>query len=85
MERASLSLFRSFENKLLKGNAGKCLFLVSSGQAVSSNVNLCKIKNSDYQNLLGIKFDSKLRFDQHLTDLCTNATGTSKAYTHWLE
>lgn len=65
----------------MKGNAGKCPFLVSSGQAVSSNVNLCKIKNCDYQNLLGIKFGSKLRFDQHLTDLCTNATGIQK-HTH---
>ena len=27
-------------------------------------------KNSECQKLLGIDFDSELRFDQHITDLC---------------
>ena len=48
IERASVSLFRWFENNLLKGNADKCHFLVSTSQEVSLNVNKFKIKkNSD--------------------------------------
>ena len=46
------------------------LFFVSISQEVSLNVNNFKIKNSDYEKLLGVKIDSKLKFDQHITDLC---------------
>ena len=68
LERASVSLFRWFENTLLKGNANKCHFLVSTSQDVSLNVNNFKIKNSDCDKFSGVKFDSKLRFDQHFKD-----------------
>ena len=74
LERASVSLFRCFENNVLKGNVDKCHFLVSTSQEVSLNVNNFKIKNSDCEKLLGVKFDSKLRFDQHITDLCRTAS-----------
>ena len=79
LERASVSLFKWFENNLLKGNADKCNFLVSTSQKVSLNVNNFEIKNSDCEELLGVKFDSKLRFDQHITDLCRRA---SRSNTH---
>ena len=72
--RASVSLFRWFENNLLKGNVDKCHFLVSTSKEVSLNINNFKIKNSDCEKLLGVKFDSKLRFDQHITDLCRTAS-----------
>ena len=74
LERASVSLFRWFENNLLKGNADECHFLVSTSQEESLNVNNFKIKNSDCEKLLGVNFDSKLRFDQHITDLCGRAS-----------
>ena len=38
-ERVLVSLFKWFENNLLKSNADKCRFLVSTGQEVSLNVN----------------------------------------------
>ena len=38
-------------------------FLVSTSQDVNLNVNNFKIKNGDCEKLLGLKFDSKLRFD----------------------
>ena len=74
LERASVSLFRWFENSLLKGNANKCHFLVSTNQEVSLNVNNFKIKNSDCEKPLGVKFNSKLRSDQHITDLRRRAS-----------
>ena len=73
LERASVSLFRWFENNLLKGNADKCHFLVRTSQEVSLNVNNFEI-NSDFEKLLGVKFGSKFRFDQHITDLRRRAS-----------
>ena len=63
------------ETTFFKGNADKCHFLVSTSQEVSLNVNNFKIKNSDCEKLLGVKFDSKLRFDQHITDLRRRVSG----------
>ena len=74
LERASVSLFRWFENNLLKGNIGKCHFLSSASQEVSLSLNTFKIKNSDYEKHLGLKFDSKLGFDQYIADLCRRAS-----------
>ena len=74
LERASVSLFRWFENNLLKVNAHKCHFLVSTSREVSLNVSTFKIKNSDCEKLLGVKLDSKLRFDQHVADLSRTAS-----------
>ena len=72
--RTSVSLFRWFENNLLKGNTDKCHFLVSTSQEVSLNVNSFKVKNNEYEKPSGVRFDSKLRFDQHITDLCRTAS-----------
>ena len=58
----------------MKSNADKCHFLVSTSQEVSLNANNFKIKNSVYEKLLGVKCDIKLRFDQHITDLCGSAS-----------
>ena len=74
LERASVSLFRWFKNNLLKGNADKCHFLVGTSQEVILNVNNFKIKNTDREKLSGIKIDSRLKFDQHITDLCRRAS-----------
>ena len=76
IERASVSLFRWFENNLLKGNADKYhFFFVSTSREVSLNVNNFKIKSSNCEKRLGVKFDSKLRFDQHITDLRRRVSG----------
>ena len=72
-EQTSVSLFRWFENNLLNGNADKCHFLVSASQEINLNVNNFEIKSSDCEKLLGVKFDSKLRFDQYITDLYRRA------------
>ena len=58
----------------MKGNADKCHFLVRTSQEISLSVNNFKIKNKDCEKILGVKFDYKLRFDQHITDLCRRAS-----------
>ena len=74
LEQASVSLFRWFENNILKGNTDKCHFLVSTSQEVSLHKSIFKIKKSNCEKLLGVKFDSKLRFDQNITNLCGRAS-----------
>ena len=79
LERALISLSIWFENNLLKGNGDKCHFLVRTSREVSLNVSNFKIKICNCEKLLGVKFDSKLRFDQHITDLCRRASRKTHA------
>ena len=39
-------------------------------------------KNCDYEKLLGIKIDSKLRFDNHVQGLCKKANAELRALAH---
>ena len=68
LENASKVLFEWFENNLLKGNVAKCHLLVSSSDAVNLRVREYEIKNSEYEKFLGVKFDSKLKFEKR--DIC---------------
>ena len=74
-EQASVPLFKWIKLNLLKGNADKCHFLTSTEQEVSLNVdNLKKYKNSESEKILGVKFDSNLTFDKHISDLFKRAS-----------
>ena len=72
-EQASNTLFKWFKNNLLKRNADKCHFLVSTNDRVSMNLDGIKIDKSDTEKLLGVKFDKKLAFDDHISDICKKA------------
>ena len=73
LEQASNGLFEWFKNNLLKSNADKCHLLVSTNDRVSVNVDGFKIDKSDTEKLLGVKFDKKLTFDDHTSDICQKA------------
>ena len=45
------------------------LFFVSTSQEETLNVKTSKTKKRDCEKNLGVKFDSKLRFDQHYTSV----------------
>ena len=74
LEQTSKALFEWFENNLLKSNAGKCHLLVSSSGAINLRVSEYGIRNSECEKLLGIKFDNKLTFEKHITDICRKAS-----------
>ena len=57
----------------MKGNVDKCHFFVTTSQEVNLSVSTFKIKNTDCVKLLGVKFDSRLWFDRHITDLFRGA------------
>ena len=69
-----MTLFKWFELNLLKGNPDKCYFLTSIDQEVSLNLDNITIKNNECEKILGVKFGSKLTFDQHISDLCKMTT-----------
>ena len=55
----------------MKANTDKCHLLVSSDE---SKIEDCSIKNSIEEKLLGLKFDSSLSFESHITSLCKKAS-----------
>ena len=54
----------------MESNAEKCHLLVSTNDRVSMNVDGFKKGKSDTEKLLGVKFDKKLTFDDHISDIC---------------
>ena len=63
LEKAWKALLEWFENNLFQSNAAKCHLLVGSSDAVN-------IRLSDNEKLLGVKFDNRLTFEKHITDVC---------------
>ena len=44
--------------------------LVSTNDRVNMSVDGFKIDKSDTDKLLGVKYDRKLTFDDHISDIC---------------
>ena len=67
-------LFDWFSNNYLKENPDKCHLLVNT----TGNIRICvrneTISNSSNQKLLGIRFNSNIRFDDHVASLCKKAS-----------
>ena len=58
----------------MKANADKCHLLVSSDESCTARIEYFSIKNSTEEKLLGVKFDSNLSFESHITSLCKKAS-----------
>ena len=71
LEEASEILFKLFSDNLMRINADKCHLLVSTNNTVKINFD---ITNSKSEKLLGVKFDHKLSFDDHISELCKKAS-----------
>ena len=72
-EQAFNGLFEWFRNNLLKINAGKSHLLVGTNDRVSIYVDGCKRYKSNTEKPLSGKFDKKLTFDDHISDICEKA------------
>ena len=71
-------LFKWFPDNQMKGNTDKCHLLLSKDE--SSEIHIGdSIVESTCEKLLGIKINSKLRFDDHIQDLCKNANKKLRA------
>ena len=54
---------------LMKTNADKCRLLVSTNNTAKIKVGNFDITNSKLEKLLGVKFDQKLYFNDHISEL----------------
>ena len=73
LENAAKTLFQWFRDNQMKADPDKCHFLCNSNSEVSLTTETQKIKNSKFEKLLGIKWDSKLKFSSHIHDICQKA------------
>ena len=71
LQKASVKLFKWFHENGLKANQGKCHFLDINTKFL---LPACILGNSDSQKLLGVTIDRKLNFNEHVTNLCGNAS-----------
>ena len=58
----------------MKANTDKCHLLVSRNERCIAKIEEFSIKNSTKEKLLGVKFDSNLYFENHITSLCKKAS-----------
>ena len=73
LEKSTNSLLNWFRENHMKANADKCHLLVSSDERCTAKIEDFSIKNSTKEKLLGVKFDSNLSFETHVTSLCKKA------------
>ena len=73
LEEASEFFFKWVNNNLII-NVGKCHLLVSTNNTFKIKIGNFDITNSKSEKLLGVKFDHKLSFDDHISGLCKTAS-----------
>ena len=74
-----IKLFKWFSHNQMKGNTDKCHLLLSKNESSEIHIGDSIIESSTCEKLLGIKIDSKLRFDDHIQDFCNKANRKLRA------
>ena len=74
LELTTNNLFEWFKNNHMKANADKCHLLVTRDTDVTAKIGEFDVKNSREEKLLGVKIDSKLSFENHVSSLCKKAS-----------
>ena len=70
LQNAATKLFKWFSDNQMRGNTDKCHLLLSKDESSEIHIGDSIIESSTCEKLLGINIDSKLRFDDHIQDLC---------------
>ena len=73
LELITNNLFEWFKNNHMKANADKCHLLVTRDTDVTAKIGELDVKNSREEKL-GVKVDSKLSFENHISSLCKKAS-----------
>ena len=74
LEKDSVVLLNWIKINYMKANPNKFHLLSEVDNNLSVNVDNCKIFNEGAVKLLGFTIDSKLLFDEHVTNLCNKAS-----------
>ena len=74
LENDSVLLFKWFSDNQMKANKDKCHLLVNCKDRVIMKVGETDIRSSNCEKLLGVKIDSKLKFDEHLNYIISKAS-----------
>ena len=70
---SATSLRNWFMNNEMKANPDKFQLILNSSNNYSIDLDGIKINNTNEVNLLGIKFDRNLTFEDHVRDICNKA------------
>ena len=74
LEDIGKNLIKWFSDKKLKLNTGKYHVLLNSQRPTTIKIgNLC-IKNSTCEKILGTNFNYKLKFTNHIDEICKNGS-----------
>ena len=79
LQNAAAKFFKRFSDNQMRGNTDKCHLLVSKDESSEIHIGDSVIESSTCQKLLGIKIGPKLRFDDHVQDLCYKANRKLRA------
>ena len=81
LECSTHDLFRWFKANHMRANPDECHLLVTNNTLSSVNTNGFQITNNAEEKLLGIKLDSKLSLENHVSSLCKKASQKLHALT----
>ena len=69
LQASGTKLFRWFKNSHLKADPGKSHILLSSKKPEIVSVDGIPLAGSSHEKLLGVRIDSELKFENHITEL----------------
>ena len=81
LKKSFKTLFKWFKNNLSKSNVDKCHVFVNSSENASIRVDEYDVRKSACEKLLDVKFDTKLTFKNHITDICSKTSRKMYALT----
>ena len=79
LQNAAAKLFKWFSDNQMRDETDKCHLLLIKDESSEIHIGDSIIESSTCEKLLGIKNDSKLRFDDHIQDLCNKANRKLRA------
>ena len=79
LEEVGENLITWFSDNQIKLNPGKCYQLLNTKEQTALQIDNLYIKNSLCEKLLGIHFEYKLNFAEHIKDIFQKASSKLKA------
>ena len=80
LEEIGENLVNCFSNNKMKLNTDKCHLLLNNQDPNTLKIGDLLINNSLNEKLLSITFDCKLKFNQHMEDICQSITEVKHTY-----